>query len=162
MRCRSVQGCANPAYLEGFPFPALLRVAPYCVPGGIRVVSRGPGLSGVSGSVGPGLCRFSDTNIREHTLLGTWVNKGYLRGPGPLREERPLSCFLPTAGKATGPDFLHGSSSVSSPVRSHVAALPATLSSSSGASIIVTAVLNSTSVARRPLYILCFPHLGGT
>src|SRR5829696_7462994 len=38
-RCRDVQGIANTAYLEGFPFPALLRVAPYCVPGGIRVVS---------------------------------------------------------------------------------------------------------------------------
>ena len=24
----------------GFPFPALLSVAPYCVPGGIRVVSK--------------------------------------------------------------------------------------------------------------------------
>jgi hypothetical protein len=35
-----VQGIANAAYLEGFPFPALLSVAPYCVPGGIRVVSR--------------------------------------------------------------------------------------------------------------------------
>jgi hypothetical protein len=34
-----VQGIANPAYLEGFPFSALLRVAPYSVPGGIRVVS---------------------------------------------------------------------------------------------------------------------------
>ena len=34
-----MQEIANPAYLEGFPFPALLRVAPYCVPGGIRVVS---------------------------------------------------------------------------------------------------------------------------
>jgi hypothetical protein len=89
-------------------------------------------------------------------------SKGYLRGPGPLREERPRSCFLPTAGIVTGPDFLHGSSSVSSPVRSHVAALPTTLSSSSGASIIVTADLNGTSVARRSLYILCFPHLGGT
>src|SRR5919112_662850 len=39
MRCRGVQRIANAAYLEGFPFPALLRVAPYCVPGGIRVVS---------------------------------------------------------------------------------------------------------------------------
>jgi hypothetical protein len=39
MRCRGVQGIANAAYLEGFPFPALLCVAPYCVPGGIRVVS---------------------------------------------------------------------------------------------------------------------------
>ena len=27
------------AFLEGFPFPVLLRVALYCVPGGIRVVS---------------------------------------------------------------------------------------------------------------------------
>jgi hypothetical protein len=39
MCCRGVQGIANAAYLEGFPFPALLSVAPYCVPGGIRVVS---------------------------------------------------------------------------------------------------------------------------
>src|SRR5215208_7637993 len=39
MCCRGVQRLANPAYLEGFPFPALLRVAPYCVLGGIRVVS---------------------------------------------------------------------------------------------------------------------------
>jgi hypothetical protein len=34
-----VQGIANAAYLEGIPFPALLSVAPYCVPDGIRVVS---------------------------------------------------------------------------------------------------------------------------
>jgi hypothetical protein len=34
-----VQGIANAAYLEEFPFPALLRVAPYCAPGGIRLVS---------------------------------------------------------------------------------------------------------------------------
>ena len=39
MRCRGVQWDANAAHLEGFPFPALLRVAPYCVPGGIRLVS---------------------------------------------------------------------------------------------------------------------------
>jgi hypothetical protein len=35
-----VQRNVNPAYLEGFPFPALLRVAPYCIPGGVRVVSE--------------------------------------------------------------------------------------------------------------------------
>jgi hypothetical protein len=35
-----VHGLANAAYLEGFSFPALLRVAPYCVPGGIRLVSE--------------------------------------------------------------------------------------------------------------------------
>jgi hypothetical protein len=34
-----VQGVADAAYLEGFPFPALLHIAPYCAPGGIRVVS---------------------------------------------------------------------------------------------------------------------------
>ena len=38
-RCRGVQRVANPAYLSGFLFSGLLRVAPYCVPGGIRVVS---------------------------------------------------------------------------------------------------------------------------
>jgi hypothetical protein len=39
MRCRGVQGIANAAYLKGFPFSVLLRVAPYCVPSGIRAVS---------------------------------------------------------------------------------------------------------------------------
>jgi hypothetical protein len=34
-----VHRLANPAYLKGFLFSGLLRVAPYCVPGGIRVVS---------------------------------------------------------------------------------------------------------------------------
>jgi hypothetical protein len=38
---QALQGIANAAYLEGFPFPALLRVAPYCVPGGVKVVSNG-------------------------------------------------------------------------------------------------------------------------
>src|SRR5215216_2332506 len=39
-RCRGVPGIANAAYLGGFLCSALLRVAPYCVPGGIRVVSK--------------------------------------------------------------------------------------------------------------------------
>jgi hypothetical protein len=39
MRCRGLHGVAKPAFLSAFPFPALLRVAPYCVPGGVRVVS---------------------------------------------------------------------------------------------------------------------------
>jgi hypothetical protein len=34
-----LQGIAIAAYLKGFPFSGLLSVAPYCVPGGIRVVS---------------------------------------------------------------------------------------------------------------------------
>src|SRR5215211_417815 len=44
MRCRGVQGLANAAYLEGIPYSGLLSVAPYCAPGGIRVVSEGRGL----------------------------------------------------------------------------------------------------------------------
>jgi hypothetical protein len=36
MCCRGVQGLANPAYLGDFLCSGLLRVAPYCVPSGIR------------------------------------------------------------------------------------------------------------------------------
>src|SRR5687767_13905932 len=39
-RCRGLQRAAIPPYLKGFPFSTLLRIAPYCVPGGIRVVSE--------------------------------------------------------------------------------------------------------------------------
>ena len=34
-----MQRVANAAYSEGFPFSGLLSVAPYCVPGGVGVVS---------------------------------------------------------------------------------------------------------------------------
>ena len=40
-RCRGLHEVANPAYSKRFPFSGLLSVAPYCVPGGIRVVSGG-------------------------------------------------------------------------------------------------------------------------
>jgi hypothetical protein len=40
MRCRGVQGVAKPAFLGGFLCCGLLRVAPYCAPSGIRVVSN--------------------------------------------------------------------------------------------------------------------------
>src|SRR5215217_5361761 len=39
MRCRGLHTLANPAYLAGFLCSALLSVAQYCVPGGVRVVS---------------------------------------------------------------------------------------------------------------------------
>src|SRR5918997_4246289 len=42
MRCRDLHRVANPAYLSRFPFSALPCVAPYCAPGGIRVVSTSP------------------------------------------------------------------------------------------------------------------------
>ena len=35
-----MQGVANAAYLEGVPFSGLPCVAPYCAPGGVKVVSR--------------------------------------------------------------------------------------------------------------------------
>ena len=41
MCCRGVQGIAIPAFLGDFLCSGLLRVAPYCVPGGVRVVSTG-------------------------------------------------------------------------------------------------------------------------
>src|SRR5829696_7237376 len=45
-----LQRLANPAFLEGFLCPALHRVAPYCAPGGIRVVSGGCVLRGARSS----------------------------------------------------------------------------------------------------------------
>jgi hypothetical protein len=39
MRCRDLQGVANPLYLSRFLFCGLPCVAPYCVRGGLRVVS---------------------------------------------------------------------------------------------------------------------------
>jgi hypothetical protein len=44
MRCGGLHRNANPAFLGGFLCSGLLRVAPYCAPGGIRVVS-GRGLA---------------------------------------------------------------------------------------------------------------------
>jgi hypothetical protein len=43
MRCRGVQEVANTPYLKGFLCCSLPRVAPYCVPGGVRVVPGGRG-----------------------------------------------------------------------------------------------------------------------
>jgi hypothetical protein len=42
-RCRGLHEVANLPYLKGFPFSALPCVAPYCVPGGVKVVSGGRG-----------------------------------------------------------------------------------------------------------------------
>lgn len=39
MCCGGLHSLANPACSEGFPFYALPSVAPYCAPGGVRVVS---------------------------------------------------------------------------------------------------------------------------
>jgi hypothetical protein len=52
MRCRGLQEFANAAFLGRFLFLGLLRVAPYCVPGGVRVVSSGVGFQVLAGSIG--------------------------------------------------------------------------------------------------------------
>jgi hypothetical protein len=41
MCCRGLHRNANPAYLSRLLFSGLPSVAPYCAPGGIRVVSNG-------------------------------------------------------------------------------------------------------------------------
>src|ERR687889_487521 len=42
MRCRGRHEFANGPYLRGFLFCVLRCVAPYCVPGGVRVASMAP------------------------------------------------------------------------------------------------------------------------
>jgi hypothetical protein len=51
-RCRGLPRVANPAYLSRFLFYGLPCVAPYCVPGGVRVVSEVRALP-VAGSFAP-------------------------------------------------------------------------------------------------------------
>jgi hypothetical protein len=73
-RCRGVHGFANAAYLSRFLFSALLRVAPYCVPGGIRVVSKGRGYRAFLALENRG---FAGSRIRTsgNTPSGRWVNR---------------------------------------------------------------------------------------
>src|SRR5918998_4547684 len=95
---------ANPAYIEGFPFSDLPRVAPYCAPGGIRVVSEGRGLY-VAGTfaldrrVGTGWPTRNRSSSRSttHTMRWALVSRCHAR-PGPpgspkvwlgLTDERP-------------------------------------------------------------------------
>ena len=65
-----MQGIANPAFLRGFPFYALPSIAPYCTPGGVRVVSN---------TVAPRTCETSPSQLTDE--LGT---------PGP-DDENDLS-----------------------------------------------------------------------
>jgi hypothetical protein len=52
MRCRGVHNVAKDAFLRVFPFSGLLRIAPYCAPGGIRVASKMPFFLVVRGALG--------------------------------------------------------------------------------------------------------------
>jgi hypothetical protein len=64
---------ANPAYLKRFLCSGLLRVAPYCVPGGIRVVSRAATAIVRRQVQWHALATFRAT-IRRHRFLGVAGN----------------------------------------------------------------------------------------
>ena len=67
-----MQGVANAAYLSRNRFCGLLYVAPYCVPGGVRVVSKGCRLR-LAGSFA------FDGHVRKEEGLGTSSHASYPR-----------------------------------------------------------------------------------
>src|SRR5215203_5183066 len=66
MCSRGLHRFANPPYLGRFPFSALPRVAPYCVPGGVRVVSISPFLLPYTG----GVTKDDKYRLPRHPLTG--------------------------------------------------------------------------------------------
>jgi hypothetical protein len=86
-----VQGIANIAYLKGFPFPALLHVAPYCVRGGIRVVSENRGL---------GAAAFADQIRRVRLRRSMSLVSSALPGAAPAL--RPGTAGFPQAAILSG------------------------------------------------------------
>jgi hypothetical protein len=86
MRCRGVQGVANPAYLSHFLFSGLPCVAPYCVPGGVRVVSMSSApLASAKGSLYweamAARLRFARSHGRSPPASGLAQAPGSRRGP---------------------------------------------------------------------------------
>jgi hypothetical protein len=86
---------ANTAYLEGFPFPALPSVAPYCAPGGIRVVSENRGL---------GAAAFADQIRRVRLLRSISLVSSALPGAAPAL--RPGTTGFPQAATLSGHSHL--------------------------------------------------------
>src|SRR5215208_5971111 len=85
-RCRGLPRVANPRYLSLFPFSALPCVAPYCAPGGVRVVSEDRGL---------GTGAFAD-QIRRVKVCGS--NVPYVIWYGRLLSRMSrLPCFCQVA-----------------------------------------------------------------
>jgi hypothetical protein len=82
---------ANTAYLEGFPFPALPSVAPYCAPGGIRVVSENRGL---------GAAAFADQIRRVRLRRSMSLVSSALPGAAPAL--RPGTTGFPQAATLSG------------------------------------------------------------
>lgn len=75
MCCGGLHGVANTAYISGFLFPGLHRVAPYCVRGGVKVVScgvRGTARMPASGPIKVEMsdCRISTEKVRAEVAGG--------------------------------------------------------------------------------------------
>src|SRR5215204_1051343 len=111
MRCRGVQGVANAAYLEGFPFPALPPVAPYCAPGGIRMVSKWPFLR----LARTGTRRIENTDCRifviytsGHLSMSSQRFRRILKYVGPLGRAANLTLSVHDLGdKVAGVEVGH-------------------------------------------------------
>jgi hypothetical protein len=96
---QTLHGFAQPcksAYLGWFPFTGLLCVAPYCAPGGVRVVSKSP-----SYPPSTRLLQTGSTNglARKSTARAPWAN-GPRKGanlPGRLRNARLAEVTRPPA-----------------------------------------------------------------
>jgi hypothetical protein len=111
MRCRGLQGfaqaCKSP-YLSRFPFSALPSVAPYCVPGGIRVVSsvlifaghhRPPAASQIQpveegGPALPSIRRCDEAPVPSVVTACAWSSPCPRRPPCALRLPQPFRCPL--------------------------------------------------------------------
>ncbi len=99
-----MQGIANAAYLEGFPFSTLLSVAPYCAPGGIRVVS---GVCGLRVANSFALDAQVTSGDRLLIILGVCANRSVAMNDRrsmivPLRasgSRMKRSCLLMSLGK---------------------------------------------------------------
>src|SRR5215208_8453085 len=90
MRCGGVQGVAKPAFLRGFSFSGLLRVALYCVPGGVKVVSISRSYPCNTGT--PSRPR-RDARLETQSRLSGRKLPGRVRRPGGIG---PELCRLPS------------------------------------------------------------------
>jgi hypothetical protein len=64
MRCRGLHGLAIPAFLKGFLFSELPSIAPHCVPGGIRVISKATGSLARSGATRLWIVQLTSLQLR--------------------------------------------------------------------------------------------------
>src|SRR5215213_5721449 len=90
MRCRGLPRVANPAFLGEFLCSDLLRVAPYCAPGDIRVVSISRSYPCNTGT--PSRPR-RDARLEAQSRLSGRKPPGRVRRPGGIE---PGLCRVPS------------------------------------------------------------------